>query len=48
MYVAKDFPDDSDWGGDALYADGLGRAIDEWEESNDLNNVAEDGVIRRG
>lgn len=33
---------------DAVYADGLRAAVDEWEEINDLDDVAEGGVIRRG
>jgi hypothetical protein len=46
IYEAKGFLDDSEWCNDALYADGLRRAVDEWEEINDLDDVAEDGVIR--
>jgi hypothetical protein len=48
MYEAKQLLNDPEWCEDALYADGLRRAVDEWEEINDLDDVAEDGVIRRG
>lgn len=48
MYEAKQLLDDPDWCDDALYADGLHRAVDEWEAINDLDDVDESDVIQRG
>jgi hypothetical protein len=46
MYEAKPLLDDPDWCDDALYADGLRRAVDEWEALDDIDKAADRDVIR--